>query len=126
MVDVMEDVMKICDKISKKMNITYVLKSKTIEHEKVFSTTGLLPSIIKRADQLSLLLFGKKTGSEFKDSEKSMLGVEVKVDNCKELTSLLCVADVLMEMLKRAKDNRVEVDELLYDWQIERYVLYYM
>ena len=111
----MEDVLKICDKISKKMGITYVLKSKTIENEKVFSTTGLLPSIIKRADQLSLLLFGKKTGSEFKDSEKSMLGVEVKVDNCKELTSLLCVADVLMEMLKRAKDNRVEVDELLYD-----------
>ena len=111
----MEDVVKICNKVSKKMDITFVLKSKEIEHEKVFSTTGLLPSIIKRADQLSLLLFGRKTGSEFKDSDKSMLGVEVKVDGCKQLTALLCVIDVLMEMLKRAKGNRVEVDELLYD-----------
>ena len=115
MVDVMEDVLKICNKITQKMNVTYVLKSKEIEHEKVFSTSGLLPSIIKRADQLSLLLFGRKTGSEFKDSDKSMLGVEVMIGNCRQLTSLLCVADVLMEMIKRSKNGRVEVDELLYD-----------
>lgn len=111
----MEDVLKICNKITQKMQITYVLKSKVIEHEKVFSTSGLLPSIIKRADQLSLLLFGRKTGSEFKDNEKSMLGVEVLITNCKQLTALLCVADVLMELIKRQKNNRVEVDELLYD-----------
>ena len=115
MVDVMEDVLKICNKISKKMDITYVLKSKVIDHEKVFSTSGLLPSIIKRADQLSLLLFGRKTGADFKDNEKAMLGVEVKIDACKRITSLLCVADVLMELIKKAKNNRVDVDELLYD-----------
>ena len=33
----MEDVVKICNKVSKKMDITFVLKSKEIEHEKVFS-----------------------------------------------------------------------------------------
>lgn len=111
----MEDVLKICNKITKKMGITYVLKSKVIDHDKVFATSGLLPSIIKRADQLSLLLFGRKTGADYKDNEKSMLGVEVKIDGCKRVTSLLCVADVLMELIKRSKNNRVDVDELLYD-----------
>ena len=111
----MEDILKLCNKITRRMKITYVLKSKEIDHEKVFSTTGLLPSIIKRADQISLLLFGCKTGCEFKDSEKSMLGVEVKLDQCKRLTSVLCVSDVLMELIKKAKNNKVDVDELLYD-----------
>ena len=111
----MEDVLKICNKITHKTGVKYVLKSKEIEFEKVFSTSGLLPSIIKRADQLSLLLFGRKTGGEFKDSEKSMLGVEVQLDNCRKLTALLCVADVLLELIKKSRNNRVDVDELLYD-----------
>ena len=92
-----------------------MLKSKQIEHEKVFSTTGLLPSIIKRADQLGMLLFGKKTDTEFKDSEKSMLGVEVCLKAKQPLTALLCVSDVMFELIKKSKNNNVDVDELLYD-----------
>lgn len=111
----MEDVLKICNKITQKTGVSYMLKSKEIEHEKVFSTAGLLPSIIKRADQLSMLLFGQKTGCLFKDNEKAMLGVEVSVAECTQLTSLLCVSDVLMELIKKARDNKVDVDELLYD-----------
>ena len=111
----MEDVLKLCNKITHKTGVSYVLKSKEIEHEKVFATAGLLPSIIKRADQLSMLLFGRKTGSVFKENEKAMLGVEVSVAECRQLTALLCVSDVLMELIKKAKDNRVDVDELLYD-----------
>jgi|TARA_A200000113_G_scaffold123776_2_gene111382 hypothetical protein len=111
----MEDVLKICNKITHKMGVSYMLKSKEIEFEKVFSTAGLLPSIIKRADQLSMLLFGHKTGSTFKDNEKAMLGVEVSVAECRQLTALLCVSDVLMELIKKARDNKVDVDELLYD-----------
>ena len=122
----MEDVLKLCNKITAKSGITYVLKSKEIEHEKVFSTSGLLPSIIKRADQLSLLLFGRKTGSVFKDNEKAMLGVEVLIDDCRQMSALLCVSDVLMELIKKANNNRVDVDELLYDWQNERFRLYYL
>lgn len=111
----MEDVLKICNKISKKRNVTYVLKSKEIESEKVFSIIGLLPSIMKRADQLSLLLFGQKTGVQFKDNDKAMLGVEVDIAQCTELTSLLCVADVVSELINRGQDKRISVDELLYD-----------
>lgn len=111
----MEDVLKVCNKISKKRDVTYVLKSKEIEHEKVFSTIGLLPSIMKRADQLSLLLFGKKTGVKFKDNDKAMLGVEVDIVPCTQLTALLCVADVVSELIKRGGGKRIAVDELLYD-----------
>lgn len=111
----MEDVLKICNKITQKMEVSYMLKSKEIEYDKVFSSAGLLPSIIKRADQLSMLLFGRKTGSVFKDNEKAMLGVEVSVAECRQLTALLCVSDVLMELIKKARDNKVDVDELLYD-----------
>ena len=92
-----------------------LLKSKDIESDKVFAASVLLPSIIKRADQLSLLLFGHKTESVFKDNEKSMLGVEVSVKECKKLTSLLCISDVLCELIKRSRNNKVDVDELLYD-----------
>ena len=114
-VDVMEDVLKLCHKITQKKGVSYVLKSKDIESDKVFAASGLLPSIIKRADQLSLLLFGHKTESVFKDNEKSMLGVEVSVKECKKLTSLLCISDVLCELIKRSRNNKVDVDELLYD-----------
>ena len=51
----------------------------------------------------------------FKDNEKAMLGVEVLIDDCRQMSALLCVSDVLMELIKKANNNRVDVDELLYD-----------
>ena len=54
-------------------------------------------------------------GGTPKDNEKAMLGVEVSVAECRQLTALLCVSDVLMELIKKARDNKVDVDELLYD-----------
>ena len=111
----MEDIIKICNKISQHEGVTYMLKSKQVDKEKVFATAGLLPSIIKRADRLSLLLFGRRTESVFSDSEKSMLGVEVKVENCKKITDILCVSDVLYELIGKARGKKVDVDELLYD-----------
>ena len=111
----MEEIIKICRKVSEKKAVSFRLKSKEIDVTQLFSEEGLLPSIMKRADQLSLLLFGERTGAQFKESEKSMSGVQVDVSACKSMASYLTVVDVVMELIKKGKDGIVEVDELLYD-----------
>ena len=111
----MTNLLKICYKISDREAVNFRLQSKAIDAEKLFAEEGLLPSIMKRADQLSLLLFGEKTGAKFRESEKSMLGVEVDIESCEKITAYLTVADVLMELIKNGKNGIVEVGELLYD-----------
>lgn len=110
--------------ISKKMaSIANTLGSKFSLHDRpisyadVFSDTGLLPAIARRADQLCSLCLGYGLGVSFDEAEGSMLGVKVKFDDVTpNVLRYLCMTDVLSEIIQ-ASDSKEEVslDELMYD-----------
>jgi len=103
--------------IAKNTGCTFTLKGREITLNEVFSESGLLPGITKRADQLASLCFGYGIGASFEDTENAVLGVKVAFDDfTPEVLRLMCLTDVLFELIK-ASPSRTEVslDELLYD-----------
>ena len=83
------------------MNAQFSLNGRPMTMEEVFSTSGLLPGIARRADQLSSLCLGYGIGVTFEEVEGTTLGVKVVFD---EITPnalrLLCLVDVLNELMK--------------------------
>ncbi len=103
--------------IAKAMDVSFILNNKPISYNEVFSDTGLLPAMARRADQLSLLCFGYGLGVSFEETEKAVVGARVIFDEATPTTlRLLCITDVLYE-LKQASTNPkvVSLDELMYD-----------
>ena len=112
----MKDVKKTCIALAKQLGVHFVLRSKKISADEVFSEVGLLPAIAKRAEQLSLLCFNQDLGVEFVDSDNAMLGVEIKAkDKQMSLVGLVCISDVIVELTRGMRNGGVNVDELLYD-----------
>lgn len=103
--------------IAKSLNVRFTFNQKPISFEDVFSSTGLLPGLAKRADQLCSLCLGYGIGVSFDDAEKALLGNEVKFDDVTpSVLRLLCLMDVLMELIKSAPSkDAVSLDELMYD-----------
>ncbi len=103
--------------IAKNTGCIFHLKGRTITLNEIFSNTGLLPGLAKRADQLSALCFGYGIGASFTDTENSILGVKVEFDDfTPEVIRLMCLTDVLFELIKASPSrNEVSMDELLYD-----------
>ena len=63
--------------LAKKLGATFTLKGRALSYSEIFSETGLLPGLSKRADQLASLCLGYNLGATYEDVEKSLLGVEV-------------------------------------------------
>jgi intracellular multiplication protein IcmS len=95
----------------------YTLNSRSISLVEVFSETGLLPAIARRADQLASLCLGYGIGATFDEAEGAQLGIKVKFDSSTPDTlRYLCVIDVMNELVKAAPNrDSVPLDELLYD-----------
>jgi intracellular multiplication protein IcmS len=113
----MADLTKKLCALAKALNVKFTLRNVPINYEEVFSETGLLPAITKRADQLCSLCLGYGIGAIFPEAEKSQLGVKVQFDEITpNILRFLCITDVLNELIKAApsKDS-VPLDELLYD-----------
>src|SRR3979490_3272908 len=88
-------------KIARLMNGRYSLNGRPMTMEEVFSPTGLLPGIARRAVQLSSLCLGYGIGATFEESEGSLLGVKVIFDDITpNVLRLLCMIDVLNELMK--------------------------
>ena len=103
--------------ITQQMGISFMLNNKPITSSEVFSDTGLLPAMARRADQLSLLCFGYGLGVSFEETENAIVGARVIFDEATPTTlRLLCFTDVLFE-LKQASQNPavITLDELMYD-----------
>ena len=94
-----------------------MLKGREITFNEIFSETGLLPGIAKRADQLASLCFGYGIGASFEDTENAILGVKVNFDEfTPDVLRLMCLVDVLFELIKASGSrSEVSLDELLYD-----------
>src|ERR1700722_7938064 len=104
-------------KVARAMGARFSLNGRPMTVEEVFTGTGLLPAIARRADQLCSLCLGYGIGITFEEAEGSVLGVKVIFDDVTpQVLRLLCVADVLNELT--AATPRVEMaplDQLRYD-----------
>jgi len=103
--------------IAMSMGVKYSLKNKPLTYEEVFSETGLLPGLTKRADQLCSLCLGYGIGAKFEKTEGAVLGTKVDLDDTTPNSlRYLCFIDVLYEMIRLAKNaDPVPLDDLLYD-----------
>jgi intracellular multiplication protein IcmS len=101
--------------IAKSINYKFTLRNEPITVEKAFSTVGLLPAIMRRADQLCYFCMGYGLGVTFEKAENSMLGVSVYFDKKVAISlRLLCVVDVLLEIVHSSSSNQsVPLDSLL-------------
>ncbi len=111
--DIAKKLISICERIGAK----FTLKGRTVSYKEVFSDTGLLPGLVRRADQLASLCFGYGLGANFEDVEKSLLGVKVAFDEfTPDILRLFCITDVLYELIKTSPSkDEVPLDELMYD-----------
>lgn len=99
------------------LGANYTLNSRPISLVEIFSETGLLPAIARRADQLAALCLGYGIGVTFDEAEGSRLGIKAKFDNSTPMVlRQLCVIDVMNELIKASPSkDAVSLDELLYD-----------
>ena len=113
----MSDLDKKLIAIAKKMGVTFTLKGRSMALTEMFSDTGLLPGLTKRADQLASLCLGYGIGATFEDVEKSILGTKVKFDDfTPEIIRIFCITDVIYELIKTSPTmGEVSLDELMYD-----------
>lgn len=103
--------------IATAMGCRYTVKGEPISLEQVFSETGLLSAIMRRADQLCSFCMGYGLGLTFERSENSMLGVVVQMDTAvPNVLRLLCATDVLHEFMQQAPSpDAISLDDLMTD-----------
>src|SRR4029079_15450917 len=104
-------------RIARAMNTQFTLSGRPMTMDEVFSTSGLLPGIARRADQLCSLCLGYGIGATFEEEEGSVLGVKVTFDDITpNVLRLLCLTDVLNELIRNVpKGEAAPLDQLLYD-----------
>jgi len=104
--------------IAHAMGCAYTVKGAPVKFEYVFSPTGLLPAIMRRADQLASFCLGYGLGLTFERSDTAALGVTVQMDALvPNVLRLLCITDVLYEFMQKPAviPTAIPLDELLLD-----------
>lgn len=104
-------------KITNNLGVTFTLNDRSITPEEIFTETGLLPALSRRADQLCSLCLGYGIGASFDEATNSLLGVKVTFDDITpNVLKILCIIDVLMELIKVSPSKTtISLDELMYD-----------
>lgn len=104
-------------KIAKTMGARFSLNGRPMTAEEVLAPTGLLPAIVRRADQLCSLCLGYGLGATFEEAEGSILGVKVIFDDITpNVLRLLCITDVLNELTQfTGRGEMAPLDQLMYD-----------
>jgi intracellular multiplication protein IcmS len=103
--------------VANAMGCQYTIKGEPVTHAHVFSPMGLLPAILRRADQLCSFCLGYGLGLTFERSEGATLGVTVLFDTVTPTAlRLLCITDVLYEFMQQAPSpSSIAVDALMSD-----------
>jgi intracellular multiplication protein IcmS len=103
--------------VSKEMNIGFSLHNKAIDASDVFAETGLLPAILRRADQLCSFCFGYGLGVSFDESDGTRLGVRVNFNNeVPNVLRVMCAVEIMFELMEAAPNRtRIALDDLMYD-----------
>ena len=113
----MLDISKQLCAIATELKASFTLHDRPISYENVFSTTGLLPALARRADQLCSLCLGYGIGVSFEESEKAQIGVQVNFDEVTpNILRFMCITDVICELIHTSSSKtETSLDELLYD-----------
>ena len=103
--------------IAKSLNAKFYLNDRFISYDEVFSPTGLLPAIAKRAEQLCSLCLGYGLGVTFEATEDALVGSRVIFDEVTpNALRLIIITDVLNELIHGGPNrDYTPLDELLYD-----------
>lgn len=111
------DIIKTLCSVAKAMGVSFTFNDRPMTYKEVFSETGLLPALSRRADQLCSLCLGYGIGLSFDEAEDSLLGLRVSFDDVTPNTlRLLCIIDVVTELVLSAPSRDITpLDELLYD-----------
>ncbi|KTD75538.1 type IV secretion IcmS family protein [Legionella waltersii] len=112
-----QDISKCMSKIAASMNAKFYLNDRFVSFDEVFSITGLLPAISKRADQLCSLCLGYGLGATYDEAEGALLGIQVVFDEVTpNVIRLLCMTDVVNELIQGGPSrDYTPLDELMYD-----------
>lgn len=111
------DIVEQIKAVARVLRCNFTLKDQPISIDRVFEETGLLPAIIRRADQLSSFCLGYGLGVSFEEAQGAMLGVKVKFDEATpNALRLLCAADVIIELMQNSpSQDMTPLDDLMYD-----------
>ncbi len=111
------DIRKSLSLIAANMNAKFYLNDRFVSFDEVFSDTGLLPAIARRADQLCSLCLGYGLGVSFDEAEGALLGTRVVFDEVTpNVLRLLCMTDVVNELIQGGPSrDYTPLDELMYD-----------
>lgn len=103
--------------IAKVLRCNFTLRDQPVSVNEIFAETGLLPAIMRRADQLCSFCLGYGLGVTFEENQGSMLGVRVVFDEATPNSlRLICAADVLIELMQNSPSRDVTpLDDLMYD-----------
>lgn len=110
-----KDISQLLSEISGELNVKFYLLDRMITNDEVFSLTGLLPGLARRADQLCSLCLGYGLGISFKDTEQGILGAEVIFDEVTPMSiRLVFITDVICELMNASPtSDYTPLDELL-------------
>ena len=110
-----KDISQCFVEIARELNAKFYLLDRMISFEDVFSVTGLVPGLARRADQLCSLCLGYGLGISFKDAEQGVLGAEVIFDEATPLSiRLVFITDTICEMINSSpSSDYTPLDELL-------------
>ncbi len=113
----MADISEKLAKVARAMGANFSLNGRPLTLDEVFSSTGLLPGIARRADQLCSLCLGYGLGANFEEAEGSLLGNRVAFDDITpDVLRLLCMTDVLHELAQSTPRGGITpMDQLMYD-----------
>jgi len=111
------DISKSMSLIAASLNAKFYLNDRFVSFDEVFSVTGLLPAITRRADQLCSLCLGYGLGASFDEAENALLGTRVVFDEVTpNVLRLLCMTDVVNELIQGGPSrDYTPLDELMYD-----------
>ena len=103
--------------IARELNIRFTLNDNEVPYPEVFDDKGLLPAIMRRADQLSSFCLGYGLGITFNDASDARLGMEIVLnDEVPNALRLLCAVEIIYELIETAPDRQhVGLDDLMYD-----------
>ena len=112
-----KDIHKSMALIAARLSAKFYLNDRFVSFDEVFSDTGLLPAIARRADQLCSLCLGYGLGVSFDEAENALLGTRVIFDEVTpNVLRLLCMTDVVNELIQGGPSrDYTPLDELMYD-----------
>lgn len=110
----LEDFTKQIIAVTKYLECKFYYQGKVINETEAFAYDGLLPGLMKKADQIANFCLGYDLGVEYSKNEKSLIGFSVKFNQeVPNAVRLLCAVDALVEIIQSSSGvSEVHLDAL--------------